>query len=52
MYYMSGDAWKEGGIDATGKHDFSLRTCLAFSTIEVKRGYAMHSSHYIAWVIF
>lgn len=22
VYYMSGDAWKEGGIDATGKHDF------------------------------
>lgn len=20
VYYMSGDAWKEGGIDATGKH--------------------------------
>jgi len=22
VYYMSGDAWKEGGIDATGKHGF------------------------------
>lgn len=22
VYYMSGDAWKEGGIDATGKHSF------------------------------
>lgn len=20
VYYMSGDAWKEGGIDATGQH--------------------------------
>lgn len=20
VYYMSGDAWKEGGIDATGEH--------------------------------
>lgn len=25
---MSGDAWKEGGIDATGKHGLDLCPCL------------------------
>lgn len=24
VYYMSGDAWKEGGIDATGKEYLSF----------------------------
>ncbi|MBA0711074.1 hypothetical protein Golax_010306 [Gossypium laxum] len=27
VYYMSGDAWKEGGIDATGV--FACNLCLA-----------------------
>lgn len=30
---MSGDAWKEGGIDATGKHTCSLSLCLAFPSL-------------------
>lgn len=31
---MSGDAWKEGGIDATGKHTCSLSLCLALPSLK------------------
>ncbi|PQP96595.1 lysophospholipid acyltransferase 1 [Prunus yedoensis var. nudiflora] len=31
VFYMSGDAWKEGGIDATGKHNISLSSRLVIS---------------------
>ena len=30
VYFMSGDAWKEGGIDATGKHHLKLSIYLIF----------------------
>lgn len=30
---MSGDAWKEGGIDATGKHEFCSCTCSSIAFV-------------------
>ena len=35
VYYMSGDAWKEGGIDATGKAYFSLH-CLKIVSLPLR----------------
>lgn len=49
VYYMSGDAWKEGGIDGTGKHHLKLSMCLYFC---LSRCYGIESENFSFWLTF